>query len=539
LAAVPNMQPIYDWFRDFYERTGINLTFIYDDFDRARMIKGFFLTLELAVVTIILSILVGIAGAWLQGSKLVWIRRVVAGFISFFRNTPPLVQIYFFYFGLGYLLPRMPDGTGALIPMVSNLQWAIISLALFAGAFNIEIFRSGIEAIPKATVEAATSFGLSRWQTYRLVVLPMAIRVCLPALGNNLVNLVKTTNLAYAIAVPELLYVSKQIWSDATNVREMMIFVLFAYLFLVFVLVGILNVIERRLAIPGFGQDRGKGMPRYGDVVVPVAAPVSRGDKDARPAAARIAILFVLMVGFGATMALAQQPAVAKASSLEVLMRWAPLLLWGFAFNILISLLAMTVGTAVGVPVGIAQLSRFAILRVCARILTQLFRNSPWLVLLFLCMFLIPFEIRVFGLRIPFPDWAKAILGFALPVMANTSEIVRGAILSIATGQWDGARALGLTRRQALGLVILPQSVKRMLPPWMNLYSLIAMSTVNASVVGVSEMITLTSQVHAAEGSRPELLAPLYAFALGCFFAYCYPIGKWTQALERKYQLKA
>ena len=224
------MQPIYDWFREFYERTGINLTFIYDDFDRARMIKGFFLTLELAVITIILSILVGVAGAWLQGSKLVWIRRIVAGFISFFRNTPPLVQIYFFYFGLGYLLPRVPDGSGALIPMVSNLQWAIISLSLFAGAFNIEIFRSGIEAIPKATVEAATSFGLSRWQIYRLIVLPMAIRVCLPALGNNLVNLVKTTNLAYAIAVPELLYVSKQIWRDATNVREMMFFVLFAYL---------------------------------------------------------------------------------------------------------------------------------------------------------------------------------------------------------------------------------------------------------------------------------------------------------------------
>src|SRR5215470_17589757 len=91
------MQPIYDWFRDFYDRTGINLTFIYDDFDRARVIKGFILTLELSVITIILSILVGIAGAWLQGSKLVWIRRIVAGFILFFRNTPPLVQIYFFY----------------------------------------------------------------------------------------------------------------------------------------------------------------------------------------------------------------------------------------------------------------------------------------------------------------------------------------------------------------------------------------------------------------------------------------------------------
>ena len=80
----------------------------------------------------------------------------------------------------------------------------------------------------------------------------------------------------------------------------------------------------------------------------------------------------------------------------------------------------------------------------CARIVTQLFRNSPWLVLLFLCMFLIPFEIRLFGLRIPFPDWAKAILGFALPVMANTSEIVRGAILldrHRTVGRRQGARA--------------------------------------------------------------------------------------------------
>ena len=526
------MQPIYDAFRSLYDRTGINLTFIYDDFDRARMIKGFFLTLELAVITIVLSILVGIAGAWLQGSKLVTIRRVVAAFISLFRNTPPLVQIYFFYFGLGYLLPRVSDASGAAVPMVSNLQWAIISLSLFAGAFNIEIFRSGIEAIPKATIEAATSFALSRWQTYRLIVLPMAIRVCLPALGNNLVNLVKTTNLAYAIAVPELLYVSKQIWSDATNVREMMLFVLVAYLSLVFVLVGVLHRIERRLAIPGFGHDAGERLPRPGDV--PLAAK-SAGARRKGTRTVIVRLIPFLALTLAATIALAQ-PLAAKASAAEVLMRWAPLLLWGFAFNLLISFAAMAIGTLFGVPVGIAQLSRRVPVSVGARILTQLFRNSPWLVLLFLCVLLLPFEIRAYGLRIPFPDWAKATLGFALPVMANTSEIVRGAIVSIASGQWDGAKALGLTHRQTLALVILPQSVKRMLPPWMNLYSLIAMSTVNASVVGVSEMITLTSQVHAAEGSRPELLAPLYAFVLVCFFIYCYPIGKWTQALERRYR---
>jgi polar amino acid transport system permease protein len=71
----------------------------------------------------------------------------------------------------------------------------------------------------------------------------------------------------------------------------------------------------------------------------------------------------------------------------------------------------------------------------------------------------------------------------------------------------------------------------------MNLYSLVTMATVYSALVGVSEMLTLTSQVLAAEGSRPDFLAPFYAFVLVCFFVYCYPIGKWTQYLERKYQV--
>jgi polar amino acid transport system permease protein len=159
-------------------------------------------------------------------------------------------------------------------------------------------------------------------------------------------------------------------------------------------------------------------------------------------------------------------------------------------------------------------------------------------VLLFICVLLLPFEFRVFGLRIPFPDWAKAVVGFALPAMANVSEIVRGAVLSVPSGQWESAESLCFSRRQTMLQIVLPQCIKRMLPPWMNLYSLITMSTVNASVVGVAEMLTMTAQVHAAEGSRPELLAPLYSFALVCFFIYSYPISRWTEYLERKYQVK-
>jgi polar amino acid transport system permease protein len=250
------------------------------------------------------------------------------------------------------------------------------------------------------------------------------------------------------------------------------------------------------------------------------------------------AALVVMASVFLASSVLAAGAGDGKSSIPEILVRWAPLLLWGFLFNLAISVLSMALGTVAGVPLGIMQLSPLSIVARPARFVTQFFRNAPWLVLLFICVLLLPFEFRVFGLRIPFPDWIKAVLGFALPAMANVAEIVRGAVLSVPTGQWESAESLGFKRRQSMMQIILPQCIKRMLPPWMNLYSLITMATVNASVVGVNEMLSITTQVHAAEGSRPELLAPLYSFALVCFFIYSYPIGKWTEYLERKYQVK-
>jgi polar amino acid transport system permease protein len=230
------------------------------------------------------------------------------------------------------------------------------------------------------------------------------------------------------------------------------------------------------------------------------------------------------------------QGADAVLSPLQVVLRWAPLLLTGFAFNVAISLVAMLLGTGAGVGLGLGLVSEVPVLRRVAWGVTQFFRNVPWLVLLFFVMFLVPFQVTVFGLRLPLPDWVKATIGFALPVMANAAEIVRGAVRSVPVTQWEAAESLAFTRRQTLFRIILPQCLKRMLPPWMNVYALIAMATVQASIVGVTEMLTLTAQVHAAEGGRPELFAPLYGFALLCFFLYCYPIDRLTARLERRFE---
>lgn len=246
------MADIWEWFRTLYETTGINLTIFYDPFDRQRFANGLLMTLTLAAISIVASVVIGVVGAWLQGSRLRLTRKIVYWYIQFFRNTPPLVQIYFFFFGIGSLL-SLAGASGRPVPIVSNVTWAVISLSFFAGAFNVEIFRSGVEAVPSTTLEAAESLGFSRLRTYLLIVLPLAFRISLPALNNNLVNLVKTTTLAYAIAVPELLYVSSQIWSDNLNVPVMMNVLLLVYILVVGALVWVMHRWERAIRLPGFG----------------------------------------------------------------------------------------------------------------------------------------------------------------------------------------------------------------------------------------------------------------------------------------------
>jgi polar amino acid transport system permease protein len=237
------------WFRWLHQAGGIKLTIFYDSYDRTRFLQGFLTTLRLSAYCLVLSVVLGAVAAWLQGSRIAAVRRSVAGFVALFRNTPPLVQLYFFYFALGPLLPKVGG-----MPLLGSFGWAVVSLTLLETAFAAEIFRAGIEAVPKAMVEAASSLGFSRWQIYRQVVLPLAVRVTMPAMTNNLVNLVKTTTLAYAIAVPELLYMSAQIWSEQVNVPEMMVVVLVSYVGIVGVINHGMQWLEARLAVPGFGQ---------------------------------------------------------------------------------------------------------------------------------------------------------------------------------------------------------------------------------------------------------------------------------------------
>jgi len=238
------------------------------------------------------------------------------------------------------------------------------------------------------------------------------------------------------------------------------------------------------------------------------------------------------------TFAIAQSAALGE-NPFEKLLRWIPFLVMdGFMFNVVISVLAMTIGTVVGALARLGLISRNRYLRAVIQVYVSFFRNAPWLVLLFIILLAFPFHIQIFGIGIPLPGWVKTVIGLAFPISANIAEVVRGAIQSVPTAQWEAAESLGFTRRQTIWQIILPQCFKRMLPPWMNWYAILTMSTPLCSLLGVNEIISLTRQAMEAEGNQPDLLIPFYGFALFLFLAYCYPIARLTLSLERRFAIK-
>lgn len=252
------------------------------------------------------------------------------------------------------------------------------------------------------------------------------------------------------------------------------------------------------------------------------------------PAWTPLALLAVILVW-----PLTASAAFTYTQAIETLWRWLPFLMKsGFLFNVLISFFAMAIGTVLGAVLGLAQISLNPMIRAGAKIATQVFRNSPWLVLLYIVLLAMPFEIVIGDTIIPVPDWMKAVIGLSLPIMANIAEIVRGAVASVPTAQWEASEALAFSRTQTLWKIILPQCFKRMIPPWMNWYAILTMATPLCSLLGVEELITLSRQAMESADNHPELLVPFYGFALLIFFAYCYPIARFTIRLERKFAVK-
>lgn len=248
---------IQTFFRELAS-SGINLTIFYDAFDFDRFVTGLGNTLLLILVSAFFSIVIGAAGAAILTLNRGVGAAVIRGYVALFRNTPLIVQMYFFYFAIGSIMPVGRNELGLPTPLIGSFTWAIISLSLYSGAFNVETFRAGVGAVHKCYEEAALALGYSQRQAFFSVTVPLALRFSFASLANNLVDLTKATTVAYAVGVAELLYVSNQIWSDSLNTIEMMNVMLVIYLLLTGAVVFIINRVEAAMRLPGFGLGDGQ-----------------------------------------------------------------------------------------------------------------------------------------------------------------------------------------------------------------------------------------------------------------------------------------
>jgi len=172
-----------------------------------------------------------------------WARVSATAFTEFFRNTPPLVQIYF----LAFALPKIPVIGHALV--LPGFIAATLGLVLHQGAINIEILRAGLQAVPEGQREAAAALGLGRIDQLRYVLVPQAVRICLPALGNNVISLFKNTTLVASIGVLDILGEANDIIAQILVSAELYLTIGVVYLICVAILGSLVRALERRFAL--------------------------------------------------------------------------------------------------------------------------------------------------------------------------------------------------------------------------------------------------------------------------------------------------
>lgn len=231
-------------------RFGLNYGFLLDAYQRGSLVNGAVTSIALCAFTIVGSLLAGLALAAMLTSGKPSLVRPARVFIEVTRNTPTLVQLYCAFLVLNMLLTQAVGAANPLTPFA----WVVIVISLHKGAFHAEALRAGIEAVPNVTLEAASSLAFSSRQLLWNVQLPLAMRFALPSLINNLIDLVKMTAVASAIAVGDITYASIMIWTQSDNVLELMILLLAFFGLLSFVVNCVGRALEAKLRMPGYGH---------------------------------------------------------------------------------------------------------------------------------------------------------------------------------------------------------------------------------------------------------------------------------------------
>jgi octopine/nopaline transport system permease protein len=223
----------------------MDIAFLADTF--SQLTKGVPLTLQLAGTSVALGLIIAlILAITLQSGTalLVW---PIRAYVTTFRGTPLLVQIFLIYYGLGQFRPTL-QALG-LWGLFREPYWcAILALTLNTGAYGTEIVRGGLQSVPFGQIEAARACGMSRWLVYRRVILPIALRQALPAYGNEIILMIKGTSLTSIVTLLEITGIAQQIISQTYRALEVFACAGAIYLTMNYIIAYALGGLEHRLS---------------------------------------------------------------------------------------------------------------------------------------------------------------------------------------------------------------------------------------------------------------------------------------------------
>jgi polar amino acid transport system permease protein len=212
------------------------------------LVSGLMVTLQLSLVGIVFSFLIGLVIAVMRMSHIKPVRWVALAYLEFFRNTPLLVQIFFWYFGSYKILPQVVNEW--LTSTNFEFAAAVIALTIYTSAFIAEDLRSGVLSIPKEQMEAARSAGFTYLRAMQYIILPQAVRITVPPLVNQFLNLAKNSSLAMTIGVMELTYQARQVESYTFKGFEAFTAATLVYLAISVVITGLMDLYDKRVLNP-------------------------------------------------------------------------------------------------------------------------------------------------------------------------------------------------------------------------------------------------------------------------------------------------
>jgi len=213
------------------------------------LLQGLLTTLHLSIFGWLLAVSLGIVSGALRTTTVSPLRWLASAYVEFFRNVPLLVWMFFWYFGVPPLLPQALQDW--LFEHGVEFWAGVFALGVYHGARFSEVIRAGIQSIPKTQLEAALSTGLTVPQAYRLIIVPIALRLIVPPATNETLNLLKNSSVALTIGVAELTFQTRQIETYTAKAIEALAAGTIIYLLLCVAIARLMARVERVVAVPG------------------------------------------------------------------------------------------------------------------------------------------------------------------------------------------------------------------------------------------------------------------------------------------------